>query len=78
MIQIYSLKERYSVRTEKEIELGLYHGGLLFIAENGDWGMDDYVQLTAESARELAAVLNLWADNDDKLNGVLETSDKSL
>jgi len=68
MIKIYSLKERYSIKTQKEIELGLYHRGLLFIAENGDWGMDDYVQLTPESARELATALNLWADNEDRLN----------
>jgi len=67
MIQVYSLKERYSIKTEKEVELGLYHGGLLFIAENGDWGTDDYVQLTSETARELAVVLNKWADDNDEL-----------
>lgn len=75
MIQIYSLKERYSIRTEKEVELGLYHGGLLFIAENGDWGMDDYVQLTAESARELADALNKWASDDDKLVNMCKDAD---
>ena len=60
MLQIHSL-------TSQETELGLFHGGLLFIAPGGQWTPHDAVQLTAKSARELANALNKWADDDDKL-----------
>lgn len=70
MIKIYSLYN--STRKSSSTELGLYHGGLLFIGESGEWTHGDYVQLTAESARELAAVLNKWADDDDALAASLD------
>ena len=70
MIKIYSQTRVLDV--DSTVELGLYHGGLIYIARDGHWYHDDYMQLTAESARELAAALNKWADDDDELANKLD------
>lgn len=67
MIKIFSLQQ--PTISPREVELGLYHGGILYIAENSGWGEGDYVQLDVRSARDLAAALNEWADKEESLVG---------
>jgi len=65
MIQIYSLKDKPA--TKQEVELGLYHHGLLFLARERNWGHGNYIQLTPETARELADALRSWADDEEDM-----------
>lgn len=74
MIKIFSIQQ--PMIKNRKVELGLYHGGLLYIAENGGWGYDDYVQLDVQSARDLAAALNKWADKEETLIEKINVQEK--
>lgn len=63
MIKVYTLTEE---NKNHDVELGLFHGGLLYIAKDGEWGHEDYIQLTVESARELAKNLEWWANAEER------------
>lgn len=60
MIKIFGLADR-------DVELALYHAGGLAVARHGEWGVDNFVQLTPESARDLAHALTEWADSEEAL-----------
>ncbi len=62
MLKIFGLSDR-------DVELALYHSGGLAIARHGEWEVDNFVQLTPETARNLATALTEWAEKEGEKYG---------